>query len=207
MIPAGYLLKRITPPPGWLSPAPVVDVCSVSRCVNDDIVDVQSTWRHNGFGVANDWADLLRWASDAGLDFADGQLFYYEAYEHEIQSDGWTFDPTGWRPLTITPSAGVETAVTAPDPARLMTLVGYDVVVFEDYLEHSPLSCNGRAETLQVNRHCLFETFQEAKAAIDNGDFGEGCEPGVYRIFSVNLLSLADVVGGDTPMAPAPATR
>ena len=39
-----------------------------------------------------------------------------------------------------------------------------------------------------MNRFCLFDTFEEAKAAIDCGKFGGGCEPGIYKIFSVSVF-------------------
>jgi hypothetical protein len=186
MLPAGFLLKRVLPPPGWLADAPISDVCSVSDCTNDDnVVDVQELWLHNGFGVANDPETL--WSVLAGKPTpTDATLFYYEAYEQELPSDGWTFDPDGWRPITSVPSAGVETKV-APAPAD-RRLLGYDVVVSEDYLEHSPLSCNSIAKQAPVNRHCLFDTFEAAKTAIDSGAFGGGCEEGIYRIYSVNVV-------------------
>lgn len=189
MVPAGYLLKRVAPPPGWLSTAPIYDVCSVADCVNDNIVDLQTTWQHNNFGVANDAAALLRMAIGAGADIAASTLFYYEAYEEEIETDGWSIDPSGWRPLTAVPSAGVDTAVTPPDNYSSRTIIGYDVVVFGEYLEHSPLSCNSIAGEVSVNDHCLFNSLEEAKVAINNGAFGGGCEPGVYRIFSVSTLA------------------
>jgi hypothetical protein len=62
------------------------------------------------------------------------------------------------------------------------------VVVFGHYIEqHSPLSCNGIAATLSVNTHCLFETLEEAKEAIEGGNFNR-CEPGVYKIYAVHLV-------------------
>lgn len=130
MVPAGFLLKRVTAPPGWLRSAPITDVCSVADCVNDNVVDLQTAWLHNGFGVANDVPSLLQAASDAGASTVDSKLFYYEAYEQEIETDGWSFDPSAWRPLTPAPSAGVETAVVPPEATWLTTLIGYDVVVF-----------------------------------------------------------------------------
>jgi hypothetical protein len=187
MVPAGHLLKRVSAPPDWLSSAPVVDIYSVADCVNDNVVDVQTAWRHNGFGVANDQETLSSLCTDTDCESDDTKLFYYEAYEEEIETDGWSIDPSAWRPLTGTPSAGAETCVAQLDPCR-RTLMGYDVVVFGDYLEHSPLSCNSIAGKVQVNKHCLFDTLQSAKAAIEAGAFGGGCEPGVYRIFSVSVV-------------------
>ncbi|WP_068879363.1 hypothetical protein [Phenylobacterium sp. CCH12-B4] len=185
MIPAGYLLKRVVAPPEYLADAQLTEVCSVADCVNDDVVDVQEAWEHNGFGVANDAAQLWRMAAEAGADVEAATLFYYEVYEQEIESDGWSFDPAEWRPLTYL-DHGQKTSVTPPSEA---TVFGFDVVVFENSLDHSPLSCNHIAAQADVNQHCLFETLESAKSAIDAGIFGGGCEPGVYRIFSVAVVA------------------
>lgn len=182
MIPAGYLLKCTDRRPGWLGAEQVVRVCSVADCANENLADVQAVWRHNGLGVANS-SDVLR--EVAGSD-VEGELYYYEAYEHELESDGWTFDLGAWRPLTMTPSAPEPLAPEPPPQDR--ELLGYDAVVFGDFLEHSPLSCNGIAETAAVNANCLFDTLDQAIAAIEGGVFGGGCEEGVYRIYSVSRI-------------------
>jgi len=82
----------------------------------------------------------------------------------------------------------VETDVTPPSQQCNVTLVGYDVVVFSDFLEHSPLSCNHVANIVPVNSHCLFDTFEAAKKAIDTGVFAGRSEDGIYRIFSVSVV-------------------
>lgn len=189
MLPAGYLSKRIVPPPGWLTGMPhhVTDVCSVSDCVNDDVVDVQGAWQHNGFGLANSPDVLSRLASSAGADMHDASLFYYTAYERELPSDGWTFDPADWRPRSPAASAGVIDDILVPFPATI-SMIGYDVVVFGDLLEHSPLSCNAIARALPVNAHCLLASLDEAIAAIEGGVFAGGCEEGAYTIFAVHRV-------------------
>lgn len=190
MIAAGYLLKRVVPPPEWLveTPTHIRDVCSVSNCVNDDIVDVQDRWLHNGFGLGNDGAALRALAEVEGLDLTDVQLFYYTAYELELTSDGWTFDPAAWRPRTRLETAVVPDEVVEPAAGSVL-LLGYDVVVYEyGSLVHSPLSCNSVVKSVPVNEHCLFETFDEAREAIDGGKFGGGCESGAYTILSVSLV-------------------
>ncbi len=185
MIPAGYLLKRTTRPPEWLAAPDVIDICSLSRCVNDDVVDIERGWKHNSFGVANDPELLWRLVRESNVDTAGAQLFYYEAYEQEIDSDDLQERPLRWRPLTQVPSGNVEPSF-ARTPVN-MVLMGYDVVVFGDYLEHSPLSCNSVAESLLVNSHCLFSTLDQAKEALEAGHFNN-CEPGVYKIYSVHLV-------------------
>jgi hypothetical protein len=186
MLPAGYLFKRVAPPPGWLDAEPnhIKNVCSVADCVNDNWVDVQAAWRHNSFGLANTPETLSALAIENGLDTEGAILFYYTAYELELPSDGWTFDASQWRPRSPTPSSSVLDAVEPPLEGST-TQVGYDVVVFEDYLSHSPLSCNSIAKDLPVNEHCLLDSLEEAVIAINSGAFGGGCEEGVYTIFSV----------------------
>jgi hypothetical protein len=203
MVPAGYLLKRVSPPPGWLKDGltHVRAVCSVADCVNDNLVDVQTVWQHNGFGVANDPSILQNLVSECQADVSSATLFFYEAYECELESDGWTFNPENWRPWTAAQSAGVRDEVLYPPPG-VTGFLGYDVVVFCDYLEHSPLSCNSIAQTLSVNEHCLFNTFDEAKQAIDSGAFGGGCEEGIYKIYSVstvNKLAQTSLVSEPSP--------
>lgn len=189
MVPAGYLLKRLTPPPGWLaiSPSHIKDVCSVSDCVNDNVVDVQGAWRHNGFGLANNPDVLASLAAQAGADVSDAALLYFTAYDRELESDGWKFDRSGWRMRSPVTSAAVADDVRLPASSALI-LLGYDVVVFGDFLEHSPLSCNSIAKKLPVNEHCLFASLDEAVAAIDAGAFGNGCEDGVYTIYGVHRV-------------------
>ena len=189
MLAAGYLIKRVVPPPGWLEVGPthIVDVCSVADCVNDNVVDVQEAWEHNSFGLANTPDTLTALAAKQGLGTEGAVLFYYTAYEYELESDGWNFDASEWRARKPTPSSSVPDAVELPPEDA--TLLGYDVVVFEDYLSHSPLSCNSVAKHLPVNKHCLFNELAEAVAAIDAGAFGGGCEEGVYTVFSVHRMA------------------
>ena len=194
MLSAGYLLKRISPPPGWLDCklGHIKDVCSVASCVNDNVVDVQAAWQHNSFGLANDPGALTDLARETGSPTDGSVLFYYTAYEYELRSDGWAFEAAHWRPRSATPSSSISDAVELP-PDGSATLLGYDVVVFEDYLEHSPLSCNSVAKDLPVNQHCLLDGVEEAVAAIESGAFGGGCEEGVYTIFGVyRVASLND---------------
>ena len=190
MISAGYLLKRTTPPPGWLqgSATKFDEVCSVSACVNDDVVDLVNSWRFNKFGLANTKDLILELAQEDGVSVKGASLYFYEMYEHELASDGWTFDPENWQRLTLADASNVEIDVSPPDQKDRATLLGYDVVAYRDFPEHSPLSCNGVATELEVNRFCLFDNFEEAKDTIDTGKFGGGCEDGLYRIMSVHRL-------------------
>ena len=186
MIPAGYLLKRTTPPPGWLADERITEVCSVSNCVNDNVVEPSDDWKHNGFGVANSPEILAKMVRLQEVNATDSKLFYYEAFESEIESDGWTFAFDAWRPVTFAPSSVIPLEVQLPTGD--LKFLGYDVVVFGDYLEHSPLSCNSVSESQFTNEYCLFDTLEAAQHAINSGGFGGGCEEGVYKILSFALL-------------------
>ncbi|EAQ28849.1 deoxycytidine triphosphate deaminase [Erythrobacter sp. NAP1] len=190
MIPAGYLLKRTKPPPGWLKTkdTKVEEVCSVSACVNDDIVELLDGWQFNKFGLANTKDLLLNLAQEASISLEGTSLFFYEIYEHELDSDGWFFDPNGWQSLTLARSSSIEVDVSPPEQTDRRMKLGYDVVAYGDFPDHSPLSCNSVATKLRTNRFCLFDDFYEAKEAVDTGKFGGGCEMGLYRIMSVYRL-------------------
>ena len=190
MIPAGYLLKRVVPPPTWLvnTVNPIEDVCSVSNCINENVVDLQKIWLHNSFGLANSSDILTSLATQDGCGLKGTTLFYYTAYEFELPSDGWTFDPNQWRPRTPMDSAQVVDDVKSPLDQGSVSLLGYDVVVFLYGPNHSPLSCNSVAQQIPVNKHCLFNSFENAIAAINNGAFGSGCEEGMYTVFTVERM-------------------
>lgn len=192
MIAAGYLLKRTAIPEGYKNLPIVKDIASVSACVNADIVDLMAAWQYNEYGLANapDVLDFL--VETQSVDASDATLFYYEAYELGVRSNGQRFCHNEWTPLDLKSSA-IQTAVVPP-AAGSLTHLGYDVVIFGDYpeysgfVEHSPLSCNMAAEGLTngltVNSHCLFDSFEQAKSAIDQDMFID-CEAGLYTIFSV----------------------
>ena len=163
----------------------VLQLCSVSGCVNGDVVDLELNGKHNIFGVANNPETLWQLVRAGKIDASDAQLFYYEAYEQEMEADGWLSSPAEWQDLSPVPRGKVA-AIPARVPAKA-DLLGYDVITCEDYLDHSPLACNSIAETLAVNEHCLFSTLDQAVKAIEAGGFEKG-EPGVYKIYSVYLV-------------------
>ena len=89
MIPLGYLAKRIpNEPPNWLHAPEVVDVYSVSGCVNDSLAEYSDGWKHNGFWMFDSPADIQTAAVANGIDLKDASLFFHEAYESEF--DGMT---------------------------------------------------------------------------------------------------------------------
>lgn len=185
MIPAGYLLKRPTFPPEYLRGVPITDVCSASSCVNEDALDLEEGWRQNKFGFANRQDLLWTLADQQGSDVSDAVLFYYEVYDEELESNGSVFDPRGWRPLTLMPTWAPDESPALPTQKEFL---GYDVVVFGDgALEHSPLACQEIARQVEVNEHCLIDSLQRAKDAIDAGAFVD-CKAGIYRVLAVHRV-------------------
>lgn len=174
MIPVGYMAKRICGKPEFLKAPSVLDVCSVSACVNDDFADYIRFWKHNGFWLFDSPEVIQNLAQENSIDLHGTSLFYYESHEMEFDGKCWT--PFG-------PESSIPTQVSVPSQMQLM---GFDVVTFYAGTapECSPLSCNGLAEDLRTNEHCLLDSFEESKSYLDGGRFSES-EPGPYRIFAV----------------------
>jgi len=174
MISLGYMAKRIPKerPDGLQAPG-VVDVYSVSDCVNDTLADYSNGWEHNGFWMFDSPVAIQTAAVANEIDIQGAMLFFYEAYESE-------FD--GHDRLPILPEASFETQVLVPPTKHLQ---GFDVVTFCDGPNsHSPLSCNGIAADVKTNQHCLFASLDEAVAALESDAFDQ-CEAGPYRIYAV----------------------
>jgi hypothetical protein len=174
MIPAGYMYKQIALRPQHLRDVPhIEDIYSLSGCISNDFGDFIIHWQHNGF-----------WLFDQpGIDLAPMTLFYYEAYGLELNddSDFSTGEPGTWSNVVYN---DFPTNVVLP-PTK--ALHGFDVVTHMNAVADpgcSPLACNNIAKKVAVNRHCLFDTFQQAKVAVDTGVF-TNCEIGALRIFAV----------------------
>ena len=176
MIPAGYMLKKITAKPTWISAPTVRDIYSVSGCVSLNAADFTKTWRQNGYWLFNDPAAMEGTVSAEDVGRTDVKLFYYEVYDQE-------FDETIKTWSAFVPEASLFTEVRNPKRSRFE---GFDITSFSagQMAECSPLSCNGLASEIAVNEHCLLDTFESAKAVIEAGKL-EGCEPGPYRILAV----------------------
>jgi hypothetical protein len=176
MRPLGYLYKRVEPKPEWLLAPQVVDVYSLSSCVSKNFADYVKYWKHNGFWLFDSPLAMERMAIENAIPLDHMTLFYYEAYEQEFDDDTCEWS-------VFKPEYTFELNVVAPSSKRLE---GFDVTSFTNHTspECSPLSCNSCAKSLRTNSHCLIETFEEAKRAIEGGKF-QGCEPGPYRIIAV----------------------
>jgi hypothetical protein len=180
MIPAGYMAKRVIKKPDWLRTTQVIDIYSISGCMCEDFADYIEYWKHNGFWLFDSPEVIKAVAQENSIDLAGTSLFFYEVHEME-------FDGKSWHAIEFEPS--FSTNVQMPSSKQLE---GFDVATFSqrNAPECSPLSCNGLAEGVVTNSHCLFASFDEAEVNLNNGTFNKG-EPGPYRIFSVNSVGWA----------------
>lgn len=180
MIPAGYLFKHIAGKPKNLKADHVQDIYSISSCISHDFADYIAWWAHNGFWFFDSPLIMEQLAEREGLDLGDATLFYYEAFGQEFDDAAHL-----WRDFSPEPS--LTTAVREP---VLKTLCGYDVVTFRAGTnpECSPLSCNGLAEQIPTNDHCLFADLPSVRQALEQGAFN-GAEEGPYRIFAVYTVA------------------
>jgi hypothetical protein len=176
MIPVGYMSKSVADRPDWLKAETVIDVYSLSNCVSDDFADYINYWKHNGYWLFNSPEDIEALATHEGIDLSGTTMFYYEAYGYEFDEDS-----KKWSAFAPEPSFGTEIQIPVNK-----CLEGFDVVTFSVNTspECSPLSCNGLAEEIPVNQHCLFDTFTESKIALESGFFNNS-EHGPFRIFAV----------------------
>ncbi len=162
-IPIGYFAKIVVKRPDWLMVPNVEDICSVSECMSAGPDDWFSLWQHNGMCLFDDAATIAAIA----------------AQQNPVQE----FDLFAYGLIPIRFAAEGETVITAADlpslagtpPAVLpcsadFELLGYDCVQTEWHrtvvgFGCSPLSCNGLAQEIAVNRHCLIDGLDDALAA------------------------------------------
>lgn len=176
MIPIGYLYKQVASRPEWLNAAEVADIYSLSGCVSKVFADYVPYWKHNGYWLFNSPGAISDVVKNASVSLEQQKLFYYEAYELQFDEDTQTWS-------TFEPEPSFNTDVVVPVSKKLE---GFDITSFSlgSAPECSPLSCNSRAAELRTNRHCLLESFEEAKVIVEQNGF-HGCEPGPYRIIAV----------------------
>ncbi len=167
------MAKRVQTPAGFHADG-VIDVYSVSNCVNKDFANYIHYWKHNGYWLFDSPEIIQAVAQDNHIQLEGTSLFYYEVYEKEFDGKNW---------LPYGPHASFTTNVLLPSDK---TLEGFDVVTFSAHgsPECSPLSCNGMANEIHTNDHCLLVSFEEAVAKVAAGAF-ETAEPGPYRIFAI----------------------
>lgn len=185
MIAIGYLYKQVATSPDWLRAPAVKDIYSLSSCVSEDFdADIQH-WKYNGYWLFDSPAVMNALTSEHSIFLQGLKLFYYEAYELEFDEKR-----NEWRVFEPVASFGLNVEV----PAKKV-LEGFDVTSFMlgNAPECSPLSCNSCAETQPTNEHCLFSTFEAAKAAVESGTMNG--EPGPYRIIAVYSVNCKERQG------------
>lgn len=170
------MYKRVESRSDWLAAGRVGTIYSLSGCISAPFADYINHWKHNGYWLFNSPADMRELAADALVSLDGAKLFYYEAYEQEYDED-----ERKWS--VFEPESSLVTDVSLP---QNKVLEGYDVATFmaQGLPECSPLSCNSLAEIIPTNTHCLFDTFDEARAALERGAF-DNSEPGPFRIIAV----------------------
>jgi len=179
------MYKLVSTPAGDAKATNVVDFFSTGACgagISPPFTDYISHWKHNGYWFFNSPGIMREIANKEGINLSGATLFYYEIYESEFdQSDEGNVKT--WSPIQCEPS--FTTDVLIPE-AKI--LAGFDVVeyVCRNSPECSLLSCSDLATEFAVNTHCLFDTFEDAKKAVESGRFHD-CEPGPYRILAVYL--------------------
>ena len=180
MIPVGYMAKRVATKPDWLKNDLVKDIYSVSACVSDDFADYIQFWKHNGYWLFDSPKMIQDLAKEHQIDLEDCTMFYYEAYPYQFDEA-----KEEWEPFHPEPSFATNIQIPTQK-----ALAGFDIVSFstKNAAEHSYLSCNHMAEEIQVNPHCLLDSFAKAKDLLEQHIF-ENCEPGPSRIFAVYTLS------------------
>lgn len=176
MTPAGFNAKKICLRPNWLKSEAVEDIWSVSNCMSEDFCDYIQHWKHNGYWLFNSLEDIRAVAAVEGVDLVGHEIFYYEVHEQQFDDENKVWE-------SFDPDEAFTTDVAIPEDKQLE---GFDVVSFCAHTdpECSPLSCNGMASSIAVNKHCLLANFEEAKFLMERGAF-KNCEPGPYRIFAV----------------------
>jgi len=175
MIPVGYMAKRVETKVWWKTDR-VKDIYSVSGCLSKFFCDYINYWKHNGFWFFDSPCIIQDLAISEDIDLEGTTLFYYECYElqYDLEHGKW---------ISFEPEKSLQTNVVIPNEKQLH---GYDIVSFsvQTNPECSPLSCNGLAERVATNEHCLVESFDEAKQLLETSE-AKDCERGPYRIFAV----------------------
>jgi len=165
----GYFAKESAVPAGLAVPSHVAEICSVSHCINAAPPGWINRWLHNDLGFYNQPPEArAAWQPQP----AKLSLFAYRLLPHRFAQ--------GRAEPFAAPQFPVE-----PLPQDFV-LLGFDAVSrsVSAFFECSPLSCNGLAAEVPVNRYCLVDTLAEA-AALAERCSREEPEPGPYYVVEV----------------------
>jgi hypothetical protein len=165
----GYFPRRTNVPADWSYSANVDELCSVSHCLNAAPENWVEHWIHNDLGCFNTRQDAL---SILPPDASGFSLFAYRLLPVRYLKDQ-------------TEPFEVAAQSAEPLPSGFVSL-GFDVVnkTFSAFFECSPLSCNGMADDVAVNRFCLLATLDEAIAVAERCAREEP-EPGPFYVIEV----------------------
>jgi hypothetical protein len=169
----GYVFKQVVPRPDWLKAPGVKEICSVSNCISkgpDGWAGSSSSGSLNGWGLSNRHEDARQLVGEEIAGAWD--LFGYELVP--VRYVGGVRE-------------GLDVGSDSVDPLpKDFESLGYDVVSRgrSDFFECSPLSCNGWAEEVGANEHCLVDLLDEAHRLASIAE-ASGCEPGDYHVVRV----------------------
>jgi hypothetical protein len=179
LVPIGYLPKDSSIPNGWNDSSDVSEICSISGCVNSCPPDWLEHWVHNDYGYYNSEADALNICDQRPQLY---HLYAYRMLAHIFESGvSSPFETPNFpvQPIPITYiSLGFDVANGSP---------GRDILPF---FGCSPLSCNGIAKEVKVNKFCLLPTLDMAIDLALRLSMG-GAEPGPYFVIEVLRQSAA----------------
>ncbi len=165
----GYFPKRTFRTPDWTKVTGVGEVCSVSNCMSRGPEGWIDRWLHNDLCVYD--SPGLAWSVVPEAVREEYDLYAYRMYPWLFQKGRHRFE---------IPPLGVESL------ADSFGFLGVDAVSRScgSTFECSPLSCNGMAGRVAVNRHCLFDDVDAAFRWAAEFDAGAG-EPGPYHVLEV----------------------
>src|SRR5690606_34167448 len=112
MMPVGYMYKKISLKPDWLTTDQAQDIYSVSACISEDIADWIKYWHHNGYWFFDSPEIIENIANQNNISLAGMKLFYYTAYEKQ-----WDDEAKKW--VSYEPEPSFATNVLQPGKTRL----------------------------------------------------------------------------------------
>jgi hypothetical protein len=170
----GYFPKKTVQKPDFLKVENVENICSASTCISEGPEGYIDLWLQNECFLYDSVATAKAIPKKLN-DQDEYDIYAFKKYPLRIEN-GESMD---WDIPSV-----------SPEPlSDNFEFLGYDAVSMNTGTEFecSPLSCNGGAETMKVNRFCLFETFEEALWGAK--EFSKGnWEPGPYYIVEVYRL-------------------
>jgi hypothetical protein len=173
----GFLPKKVLKRPAWLKAEAVEEVCSVSECMSPASADRINRWVHNEAGFYN--TEELALSTVPEKERLAFRLFAFR--EWPLKFAGGEVDESA------NPNARWTDLPRRADLSGYLP-VGYDLVgrSRSSFFECSPLSCNGMAEHIPVNRHCLVDELERAlEVGREFSRESSGVEPADYYLVEV----------------------